>query len=264
MLAEIAVICYQTLDRRQIPMYANEAWKWTQNCSGFVDRVFPVAVLLARCSFPHIESLHSLRAGETMAMMNLRPGISFREFPMSSVRSAGSPKRQLAKVVFGTVLVAVSASSAYAATIKDTFKIEAIFTGGVHGAGSFTTDGICVVCTEASGLSNFTFSVLDASLGDADALIGNFTFTRQTLFVQSLFMKDSLTGDSINFTPIQPGPGTFSSIWIDSGLPKFSNNGVVTLVPEPSSLILVLTALAVTATWRVRALRLNVRTGNAK
>ncbi len=183
--------------------------------------------------------------------MNLGLGIIVREIPMFSVRSAVYLQRQVARIVITAALVAVSASLAYA----DAFRIEATFTGGVHGAGSFTTDGICLVCTEVSGLSNFTFSVLDASFDDADALIGNFTFTRQTLFVQSLFMKDSLTGDSINFTPIQPGPGTFSSVWIDSGLPKFSNNGTVAPVPEPSSLILLFTLLAITSKWRGRSLR---------
>ncbi len=184
-------------------------------------------------------------------MINLRTNMFFRDLRMFSVRSAGSLKRRLAKVAFGTVLVAVAVPLAYA----DNIRIEATYTGGVHGVGSFTTNGICLVCTEVSGLSNFTFSVLDATFSDADALIGNFTFTRQTLFVQSLFMKDSLTGDSINFTPIQPGPGTFSSVWIDSGLPKFSNSGTVTEVPEPSSLILLFPLLAITSKWRGRSLR---------
>jgi len=184
-------------------------------------------------------------------MMNLRRSIFFWELPVFSVRSAAYLQRQVAKIVITAALVAVSGSLAYA----DAFRIEATFSGGVHGVGSFTTDGICLVCTEVSGLSNFTFSVLDASFDDADALIGNFTFTRSTLFVQSLFMKDSLTGDSINFTPILSGPGTFSSIWIDSGVPKFSNNGTVALVPEPSSLILLFTLLATTSKWRGRSLR---------
>jgi hypothetical protein len=183
--------------------------------------------------------------------MNLRRSIFWAELQMFSMRSAPYLRRHIAKIVTAAALVAGSVSSAYA----DAIKIEAIFTGGVHGVGSFTTDGICLACTEVSGLSNFTFSVLDASFDDAAALIGNFTFTRKTLFVQSLFMKDSLSGDSINFTPIQPGPGTFSSVWIDSGLPKFSNNGTVTPVPEPSSLILPFTLLAITSKWRGRSLR---------
>jgi hypothetical protein len=170
---------------------------------------------------------------------------------MFSVRSATYLQCQVAKIVIAAALVAVSAGLTYA----DTIKIEATFTGSVHGVGSFTTDGVCLVCTEVSGLSNFTFSVLDASFNDAGALIGNFTFTRQTLFVQSLFMKDSVTGDSINFTPIQPGPGTFSLLWIDSGLPKFSNSGTVTPVPEPSSSILLFTLLAITSKWRRRSQR---------
>jgi len=187
--------------------------------------------------------------------MNLRCSIFLGNVQCSrSVRRLISSAR-LAKIVIAAALVAVSGELTYA----DTIKIEATFTGGVHGVGSFTTDGVCLVCTEVSGLSNFTFSVFDASLNDANALTGNFTFTRQTLFVQSLFMKDSLTGDSINFTPIQPGPGTFSSVWIDSGVPKFSNNGMVTLlapVPEPKlSLILLFTLLAITAKSRGRSLR---------
>jgi hypothetical protein len=186
-----------------------------------------------------------------VAMINLGPCIMVREIPGISRRSAVYLQRQVAKTVITVALVAVSASLAYA----DALKIEATFTGGVHGIGSFTTDGTCLVCTEVSGLSHFTFSVLDASFDDADALIGNFTFTRQTLFVQSLFMKDSLTGDSINFTPIQPGPGTFSSVWIDSGVPKFSNSGTVTPVPEPSSSILLFTLLAIASKWRRRSLR---------
>ena len=184
-------------------------------------------------------------------MMNLGPCIMVREIPRLLRRSAVYLQRQVAKVVITVALVAVSASLGYA----DAFRIEATFTGGVHGVGSFTTDGTCLICTEVSGLSNFTFSVLDASFDDADALTGSFTFTRQTLFVQSLFMKDSLTGDSINFTPIQPGPGTFSSIWIDSGLPKTSNSGTVTPVPEPSSSILLFTLLAITSKWRRRSQR---------
>jgi hypothetical protein len=184
-------------------------------------------------------------------MMNLRRSIFFWELPMFSVCSAAYLQRQVAKIVIATALVAVSGSLTYA----DTVEMGATFTGGVIGAGSFTTDGVCLVCTETSGLSNFTFSVLDAFFNDADALIGNFTFTRQTLFVQSLFMKDGITGDSINFTPILPGPGTFSSVWIDSGLPKFSNNGTVAPVPEPSSLISLFTLLAITAKWRGRSLR---------
>jgi hypothetical protein len=188
-------------------------------------------------------------------MMNLRRGIFFWELPMFSVRLAGSLKRRLARVVFGTVLVALSAPLSHA----DLFTMSATFSGGIVGTGSFTTDGVCLVCTEVSGLSNFTFSVFDASFNDANALIGNFTFTRQTLFVQSLFMKDSLTGDSINFTPIQPGPGSFSSVWIDSGVPMFSNNGTVVPVPEattePGSTILLFTLLAITAKWRGRSLR---------
>ena len=166
--------------------------------------------------------------------------------------------RQLARVVICAALLTISQSVLRA----DIIRMTATFTGGILGAGSFITDGSCVVCTDGSGLSNFSFSVLDASFNDAVALTGNFTFTRQTLFVQSLFMKDSSTGDSINFTPIQPGPGTFSSVWIDSGLPKFSNSGMVAPVPEPTSLIMMLlTALAVTARWRVRAARLNGPTG---
>jgi hypothetical protein len=169
---------------------------------------------------------------------------------MVSVHSAWFTGK-LARVVICGTLAAVSAPFAYA----DFIEIAATFSGGIPGTGSFTTDGICLVCSEVSGLSHFTFSVLDASFDDADALIANFTFTRQTLFVQSLFMKDSLTGDSINFTPIQPGPGTFSSVWIDSGLPKFSNSGTVTPVPEPSSSILLFTLLAITSKWRRRSLR---------
>jgi hypothetical protein len=184
-------------------------------------------------------------------MLNLRPCIVVREIPRLSGRSAVDLQRQVAKIVITAALVAVSASLAYA----DAFNIEATFSGGVHGVGSFTTDGACLVCTEASGLSLFTFSVLDASFDDAGALTGNFTFTRQSLFVQSLFMKDSLSGDSVNFTPIQPGPGTFSSVWIDSGLPKFSNSGTVTPVPEPSSSILLFTLLAIASKWRRGSLR---------
>lgn len=184
-------------------------------------------------------------------MINLGTCIMVREIPRFSRRSAVYLQRRVAQIVITAALVAVSASLAYA----DAFKIEATFTGGVHGVGSFTTDGTCLVCTEVSGLSHFTFSVLDASFDDADALAGNFTFTRQTLFVQSLFMKDSVTGDSINFTPIQPGPGTFSSVWIDSGLPKFSNSGTVTPVPEPSSSILLFTLLAIASKWRRFSLR---------
>src|SRR6266567_8140942 len=186
-------------------------------------------------------------------MMNLRRSIFFWELPMFSVCSAAYLQRQVAKIVVAAALVAVSVALTYA----DTIEMGATFSGGVHGAGSFKTDGVCLVCTEVSGLSNFTFSVLDAFFNDADALTGNFTFTRQTLFVQSLFMKDSLTGDSINFTPILPGPGTFSSVWIDSGLPKFSNDGMVAIapVPEPNSLIVLFTALVITAKWRGRGLR---------
>jgi hypothetical protein len=73
-------------------------------------------------------------------------------------------------------------------------------------------------------------------------------------------MPDGLTGDHIQFTPT--GTGTFSLLWLDGGVPKFSNNGVnVVVVPEPTPLILWLTALAVMAKWRVRTLRLNGRTG---
>jgi hypothetical protein len=184
--------------------------------------------------------------------MILRRSYFLRERPMFSVRSGASFQCQAAKIMIAAALVAVSAPLTYA----DSFKIQATFTGGVFGAGSFTTDGVCLVCTEVSGLSNFTFSVLDASFNDAVALTGNFTFTRQTLFVQSLFMKDSSTGDSINFTPIQPGPGTFSSVWIDSGIPKTSNTGTVSPVPEPSSLIPLFVSLAIiTAKWRGRSLR---------
>ena len=184
-------------------------------------------------------------------MMNLGPWVIVRDIPMFSRRSAVHLQRQVAKIVIAAALVAVWASLAYA----DAFKIEATFTGSVHGVGSFTTDGSCLVCTEVSGLSNFTFSVLDASFDDADALIGKFTFTRQTLFVQSRTMMDSLTGDSINFTPIQPGPGTFSSLWVDSGLPKISNSGTVTPVPEPNSSILLFTLLAITSKCRLRSQR---------
>ena len=184
-------------------------------------------------------------------MMNLRRSVFSWNLPMFSMRSAAYLQRQVARIVITAALVAVSGSLTYANTVQ----MGATFTAGVFGTGSFTTDGICLVCTEVSGLSNFTFSVLDASFNDADALKGNFTFTRQTLFVQSLFMKDSSTGDSIDFTPILPGPGTFSSVWIDSGTPKISNNGTVAPVPEPSSLICLYISLAITAKWWGRSLR---------
>jgi hypothetical protein len=184
-------------------------------------------------------------------MMNLRPSIFARELPVFSVRSAGSLKRRLAKVVFGAVLVAVSAPLSHAGLIT----MSATFSDGSVGTGSFMTDPtMCISfkCTEGSGLSGFAFSVLDASFNDADAAIGQFTFFSQLDKISSALMPDGLTGDHIEFTPT--GTGTFSALWIDGGLPKTSNNGVNSgvVVPEPSSLILLLTALAVTARWRVR------------
>jgi hypothetical protein len=136
------------------------------------------------------------------------------------------------------------------------------FTGGVLGTGVFTTDDTCITCKEGSGLSGFRFTVLDASFNDAAAATGSFTFFSQLDKVSSNPLLDSLTGDHIQFTPT--GTGTFSALWIDSGVPKTSNNGVNVVVPEPRSLVLVLLALAVfTVRWRVHALRLNGhRNGN--
>ena len=181
-------------------------------------------------------------------MMNLRR-IFFQARPMFSVRSAGSLKRRLAPVVFGTVLVAVSAPLSHASL----FTMSASF-NGIVGTGSFTTDGLCITCKEASGLSGFTFSVLDASFNDADAAIGSFTFFSQLNKISSNPIPDALTGDHIQFTPT--GAGTFSALWIDGGVPKFSNNGTVAAVPEPSSLIPLFVSLAIiTAKWRGRSLR---------
>jgi hypothetical protein len=192
-----------------------------------------------------------------MAMMNLWPGIFASELPMFSVRSAGSLKRRLAKVVFGAVLVTVSAPLSHA----DRFTMSATFSDGSVGTGSFMTDPTMCInfkCTEGSGLFNFSFSVLDATFNDADAAIGQFTFFSQLDKISSALMPDGPSGDHIQFTPT--GTGTFSTLWIDGGVPKISNNGVV--VPEPSSLILLLTALAVTAMWRVPAVKLNGPAGN--
>ena len=76
-------------------------------------------------------------------MMNLGPCIMIREIRGFSRRSAVYLQRQVAKTMITAALVVVSATLAYA----NEFKIEVNFTGGVHGVGSFTTDGTCLVCT---------------------------------------------------------------------------------------------------------------------
>jgi hypothetical protein len=165
--------------------------------------------------------------------------------------------RQLASVLICTALLTISESVLRA----DIIGMSATFSDGSVGIGSFITDPTMCVnfkCTEGSGISGFAFSVLDASFNDADAAIGKFTFFSQLDKISSALMPDGLTGDHIQFTPT--GTGTFSALWIDGGVPKTSNNGA--LVPEPNYSILLLTALAVTARWRVRAVRLNGPTGN--
>src|SRR5260370_32352438 len=168
-----------------------------------------------------------------MAMGNLRPSIYVRELPMFSMRSAGHLKRRLAKVVFGAVLVAVSAPLSHA----DLITMSATFSDGSVGTGPFMTDPtLCInfKCIEVSVLSGFAFSVLDAFFNDADAAIGKFTFFSQLDKLSSAVMPDGLTGDHIQFTPT--GTGTFSALWIDGGVPRTSNNGVNVgaVVPEPS------------------------------
>jgi hypothetical protein len=158
--------------------------------------------------------------------------------------------RQLARVVICAALLTISQSFLRA----DIIRMTATFTGGILGTGSFSTDGSCVVCTDGSGLSSFSFSVLDASFNDADALAGGFTFFSQLGKISSHTMPDGLTGDHIVFNAT--GFKTFSALWFDidgGSLPKSSNNGQLTAVPEPTSLflfILPFTALAITARWR--------------
>jgi hypothetical protein len=158
--------------------------------------------------------------------------------------------RQLARVVICAALLAISQSFLRA----DIIRMTATFTGGILGTGSFSTDGSCVVCTDGSGLSSFSFSVLDASFNDADAFAGGFTFFRQLGKISSHTMPDGLTGDHIVFNAT--GFKTFSALWFDldgGALPKSSNNGHLAEVPEPSSLFLLIlpfTALAITARLR--------------
>jgi hypothetical protein len=164
--------------------------------------------------------------------------------------------RQLARVVICAAVLTISQSVLRA----DIIRMSATFTGGILGAGSFSTDGSCVVCTDGSGLSNFSYSVLDASFNDADALAGGFTFFSQLGKISSHTMPDGLTGDHIVFNAT--GFNTFSALWFDvdgGSLPKSSNNGQLAAVPEPTYLILFIllfTALAITATWRGHRSRL--------
>jgi hypothetical protein len=160
-----------------------------------------------------------------------------------------SPYRtgQLGRVVICAALLTISESVLRA----DMIEMTATFTGGILGTGSFSTDGSCVVCTDGSGLSNFSFSVLDASFNDADALSGDFTFFSQLGKISSKTMPDGPTGDNIVFNGT--GFNTFSALWfdVDGGpLPKSSNDGQLTAIPEPNYLILLFTALAITARWR--------------
>ena len=155
--------------------------------------------------------------------------------------------RQLARVVICGALLTISESVLQA----DIIGMTATFTGGILGTGSFNTDGSCVVCTEGSGLSNFSFSALDASFNDANALAGGFTFFSQLGKISSKTMPDGLTGDHIVFNGT--GFNTFSALLfdVDGGpLPRSSNNGQLTAIPEPNSIILLFAALAITARWR--------------
>jgi hypothetical protein len=102
--------------------------------------------------------------------------------------------RQLARVLICAALLPISESVLRA----DIIGMTATFTGGILGTGTFTTDGMCIICKEGFGLSGFTFSVLDASFNDADAGIGGFTFFSQLDKVSSIPMPDGQQGTIFN------------------------------------------------------------------
>ncbi len=131
----------------------------------------------------------------------------------------------------------------------ETFIITVAFVNNssVTGMGSFTTDGVCSICTAGISLFNFNFTVGDDVFTQANAVHVNFRYLRATNEIGgdfAMFGGDQ-SGDYVNFTPNSiPGYGTYSSFvfFIDEDYPNpsgfFGLTGLagpaqVTAAPEP-------------------------------
>lgn len=108
----------------------------------------------------------------------------------------------------------------------ETFVITVAFVNNnsVIGMESFTTDGICSLCTAGINFFNFNFTVGDDVFTQAEAVRAPFRYLRATneIGTDGIMPGGDQSGDYLNFTPNSiPGYGTYSSFvfFIDEEYP---------------------------------------------
>jgi hypothetical protein len=140
----------------------------------------------------------------------------------------------------------------------DTFDINVNFGGGITGTGSFNTNGTCDPCAAGSTLTNFTFTVDDDTFTEADANAGALDYIRasNTLVSLEFVHGGDNTADFVTFDSYAPG---FFKISFSDDEGTATAIGTISAVPEPWSIVLFITALAVTVFTARRKLHLLIR-----
>ena len=147
----------------------------------------------------------------------------------------------------------------------DTFNINVDFGGGLTGSGSFNTDGTCDPCTAGAGqqLTNFTFTVDDDTLNEAEAVANALEYHRaaNTLTAHGGLLGGDQAPDRLDFFPGTPGTTGILFVDVDDApTGEVSATGTISAVPEPGSVVLLVTALAV-AVFTARC-KLSIRPPN--
>jgi len=125
----------------------------------------------------------------------------------------------------------------------DTFDINVDFGGGLTGTGSFNTDGTCDVCFAGTTLTNFTFTVDDDTLTEAQAEAGFLLYNRSVNTIGfSLSQGGDNPSDEFGFSGATNGINATFVDTDDSQPVSLDGTGTISAapapVPEPTSLLL--------------------------
>jgi hypothetical protein len=125
----------------------------------------------------------------------------------------------------------------------DTFDINVDFGGGLTGTGSFNTDGTCNVCLAGTTLTNFTFTVDDDTLTEAQAEAGFLLYNRSVNTLGfSLSQGGDNPSDEFGFSGATNGINATFVDTDDSQPVSLDGAGTISAapaaVPEPTSVLL--------------------------